>query len=163
MNCSMDGRKKSIQKGMYLKKNERKMKSGGTPENWAAHRAPEPGRKFLPLGATSHRAQVSKGLVPQKPSPSAITGSFVSREPQSKPTPVLQLPDIYTTCPELRQFKPIMTLPDMTIHSPQPSLLAGESAPSSQHNKSSFDPNEAILKPYVAFRFSINFSLNFCF
>lgn len=142
-------------------------------EQWGVHCSPEPGRKFLPLGGVSHRA-IQKGLhqATQK-SPSVFTTSFVSREQPT--TPVLSpLPDIYTTCPELRQFKPIMTLPDMPLHQSnysntanpqallnnQPPLLSpGMQIPQNpQHlndkktkltENSDFDPNEQVLKPYV--------------
>ena len=136
------------------------MKAGGTSDSSypLPHRPNEPGRKFLPLGATSHRAQVSKGLTP-KPSPSVFTASFISRETPSSP-PVTKLPDIYTTCPELRQFKPIMNLPDMTIgdkSQPGAHLFpqrndANDDLGQKQNNNgnsSKFDPTESILKPYV--------------
>lgn len=142
--------------------------NGETPSNepWGVHCSPEPGRKFLPLGSVSHRA-ITKGLhQTTTKSPSVFTTSFVSCE-QPTPPVISPLPDIYTTCPELRQFKPIMTLPGMPIHqsnyssasnsnNQNPLLSQGIQIPhhlNDQKNKysenSNFDPNEQILKPFV--------------
>lgn len=154
--------------------------NGGTPSNepWGVHCSPEPGRKFLPLGSVSHRA-ISKGLhQTTTKSPSVFTTSFVSREQPTTPS-LSPLPDIYTTCPELRQFKPLMTLPEMNIHQTnysnatnsqflqnnQPPVLSSgvhlandtqnleDQKPIRFPENSDFDPNEQILKPYV---FEIN-------
>lgn len=166
-------------RAFFFNQNQNKM-NGGTPSNepWGVHCSPEPGRKFLPLGSVSHRA-ISKGLhQTTTKSPSVFTTSFVSREQPTTPS-LSPLPDIYTTCPELRQFKPLMTLPEMNIHQTNysnatnsqflqnnqpPSLSSGVHLANDTQNledqkpirfpeNSDFDPNEQILKPYV---FEIN-------
>lgn len=147
--------------------NERKADS----EPFGIHRPPEPGRKFLPLGATSYRA-LQKGLPvsSQRPSSSIFTTSFVNTEiPKTSPT--VRLPDIYTTCPELRQFKPIIPIPGMCfpsaelpsfeysenknsglsshLHFSHPSTINIEDKPYIIPETGDFDPNEHILKPYA--------------
>jgi hypothetical protein len=91
-----------------------------------------PKKKFIPLAPTG-KIPPPQGLTFRPPTPNeALTGSCLIPKPIAPPAPVL-LPDIYTTCPELRQFKPIL---DIEPPSRPPAGGGG------------FDPTESILKPY---------------
>jgi hypothetical protein len=81
-----------------------------------SNRDSQPPKKFLSLSAVS-RLQLPRSSRPPDP----VSSSFAH---PPRPAPLVRLPDIYTTCPELLQFKP-----------PPPKRA------------SNFDPNDAVLRP----------------
>lgn len=121
---------------------------------WRSGGSENPKRTWIPLGS-AHRLPPKKQFPSLRPTglPDAsalATASFQVPQTVTRSPPVVQLPDIYTTCPELRNFKPLMTLP--TIGTLDPPMLATTSTPGSLLRSSptekKFDPNEQILRPY---------------
>jgi hypothetical protein len=84
------------------------------------NRDSQPLKKFLPLSAVS-RLQLSRSSLPPDP----VSSSFAC---PPRADPIVRLPDIYTTCPELIQFKPFLDC-------------------SSSKRSLNFDPNDHILRP----------------
>ena len=132
-----------------------KMQEGDHSQPWKAGGSENPKKTWIPLGSVNR-------LPPKKqfPSlgrhglgdPSAIaTASFQLPQMATRSPPLIPLPDIYTTCPELRNFKPLH-LP--TIGTLDPPVLATTSTPGSVLRSSptekKFDPNEQILRPYFS-------------
>ena len=114
----------------------------------------QPDRRFIPLTGTpksAHRPQFP-GVAALPTGSDVMTTSFMAIE-QPKTVPP-KLPDIFTTCPELRNFKPIISLPDVAAIGERAQEAPGESDAHSSGSK--FDPNEPILRPYV-FPFKILF------
>ncbi|EAY18468.1 hypothetical protein TVAG_083210 [Trichomonas vaginalis G3] len=86
-----------------------------------------------------------------------ISGSFVLPHPAIKKEPPKKFPDIFTTCPELRNFKmPIVNFQKQLSPS-IPLLEPSEPFPESPV-QGSFDPNANCINPYVHF---FNLSLSF--
>ena len=92
-------------------------------------------RKYLPLGSQSSQRRPKSHETPNKIS-KTVTSSFCGDQ-LSKPMPA-PLPDIYTTCPELKTFKLTISLASKVNKTQQTQIL-----------QSSFNPNARILKPYV--------------
>ena len=121
---------------------------GDTPPNWPPKSSTQPERKFIPLGGAARLPpkKAFPGGLGQPSQSDIVTASFLVVD-QPKTVPV-KLPDIYTTCPELRNFKPLMTLPGVgTLDTP---VLESTPKPaSSSSSGSKFDPDKQILRPYV--------------
>jgi hypothetical protein len=99
------------------------------------------GRRFMPLGGDLpiHDKKPFSGN--PSFSPSRLSTSFVATRPSPSPAP--PLPDIYTTCPELRKFTPLFALkpdpppePPRFVYCPLPVFHV-------------FNPNLPIIRPYV--------------
>lgn len=89
-------------------------------------------KRFLPLGAVSRIPQMK---LPGSDGQDLVTVSFPS---SSHPTSLVPLPDIYTTCPELRNF------PKISISELDDFLKDGKNK-----EKRGFDPEKLTVKPYV--------------
>ena len=131
---------------------------------WPPSRPNDPTKKYLPLGQVSRRQirNIDPKVQPSTPATEKLSASFyVQGQPHGfRPNP---LPDIYTTCPELRQFKPALNLPLVSeLNNDVPQEDDAAQQPKITKNKtfpvvhthgaeiiSSFDPNAAVLKPYV--------------
>jgi hypothetical protein len=103
-----------------------------------------PGRHFLSLGS-------SFPIPPQKPPfgafpPPTLSSSFVAPNPVP---PVSHLPDIYTTCPELRKFTPLFSLPVREPEPPPPPPVPRFPVPVHFQMFHMFDPNAPIIRPFV--------------
>jgi hypothetical protein len=119
---------------------------------------PGPGRHFMSLGGGF--PVPPKKLSHASPFPlSNLSNSFVATPPPSS-TPISTLPDIYTTCPELRKFNPIFKLgvvddpppaprpPPMKMAAPfvaVPRFAYPLQTPFFQM----FDPNALVIRPFV--------------
>ncbi|OHT09998.1 hypothetical protein TRFO_20896 [Tritrichomonas foetus] len=126
----------------------------------------ERSRKYIPLGngSSQRKPKTHPDSSPQINSLGIsgitnVTSSFCVDQPPRQvckiPPP---LPDIYTTCPELRTFKLAISLESIPkFNSIKPNLEG-----------STFDPNKKILKPFVSsnvidFFLFLIFSSPFCF
>lgn len=123
-------------------------------------------KKYLPLGQVSKRIHRTNDPRIQHTTPATekLSASFFGTDMQPKslhPSPS-PLPDIYTTCPELRQFKPLFTLSshddtpnEAVLMPPTPQKMPKEqSVPPPPPTSiiappNSFDPEAPILHPYV--------------
>lgn len=118
---------------------------------------PEVPKRFIPLGSVRPPPKKSPFNHVQLPTPGGnptiLSSSIVLHEPAS---PQIQpLPDIYTTCPELKMFKPLIALPPL-MSNETPSMLSNkvlntDSRADSEKPNGEFDPDTALLRPYVIF------------
>jgi hypothetical protein len=87
----------------------------------------------------------------------SLSSSFIAAPPSA---PISSLPDIYTTCPELRKFTPLFTLgagdppapapapAKMDPPAPVPRFPCAFQTPCFQM----FNPNALIVRPFACFR-----------
>ena len=125
-------------------------------------------KKYIPLGQVSRRnfnLRLDSKVQPSSSATERLSASFLIPEVQPKSFRPNPLPDIYTTCPELRQFKPVLDLPSALAGdtpddaSPMPQMqipqkfISSKSSPLSPAtpDECSFDPEAPILHPYVFF------------
>jgi len=101
-------------------------------------------KRFMPIGSYLNSNETRAANSPKIPS---ITGSFVVYE--NKPT---NLPDIFTTCPDLVRFQPNSGFFSQKIM-PHMSFVPVP------HNNfisvNSFDPNAPLINPYVSGPFNM--------
>ena len=118
------------------------------PADCSPKSSTESNRKFIPLGPSARLPpkKLFPGTVPPPNQSDSITTSFAVVD-RHKPVPV-KLPDIYTTCPELRNFKPFMALPPVGT-TDSATTESTTAAKESGNSTSGFDPNEPCLRPYV--------------
>ena len=108
-----------------------------------ARSAVHPERKFIPLGSPTKLAtkRAFPGTGPAGHGSDVVTASFMLID-KKKPEPT-KLPDIFTTCPELRNFKPLIAIPGV-------SPLNTDAQATDGKLDGKFDPDKPILRPYVS-------------
>ena len=123
-------------------------------------------KKYIPLGQISrrsHNLRLDSKVQSSSSAAERLSASFIIPEVQPKTFHPNPLPDIYTTCSELRQFKPVLDLPSVLAidqpddASPMPQLPPPQKLTSSKStplspatpDECSFDPEASILHPYV--------------
>ena len=108
-----------------------------------ARSAVHPERKFIPLGAPTKLATKRQfpGTGSAGHGSEVVTASFMLVDKKNRaPT---KLPDIFTTCPELRHFKPIIAIPGVSALNP-------DAQAKDEKSDGKFDPEKPILRPYVS-------------